>query len=1672
MMRAPIPFMARALLAACLLLALPLGTAAVEEDFEVPGTQPNDSGAATPVIIEHLFSGSDDCQGCHTASLEGSPFTAWRGSLMGNSARDPIFWAQLDLVNYDHNYRPQVAGMGDLCLRCHSPVAWLEGRSKEELENPDDPFDPDGSDIRFTGMLFNQKDMDGVQCHACHRMVDPLLAAENELLDVVNILTPLSDAGELPPTYGNGMFVMDSKHTRRGPYAGDDVTHLSVPDDLLWENVTTTGHPTAQSPFYRSGNLCGTCHDVSNPSDLPEDGTTKGDTQQAFPIERTWTEWRHSDYYDEGIDGGGEANNCQSCHMSGALNSTTYGPVCFGGNDHLNDVHFHDMAGANRFVPMLLKEMSERWRTEDSDFVTAMKTLYPQTNDAMFMGVDYNAAADDTTPADGIPDVGSNFAVWQGALDDTVVRAERSLRRAAYLTVTSDDIDTTGEGDADLVVRVTNRTGHKLPTGYPEGRRMWLNVVFRDSGGTHLGESGYYDTTEASLHYDQNLDGLNYNAPGATPDGESYDLAEYTNATGTPLGEGRPTKVWEARAHFEAHEDLGDDATADGTEFHFALVNHLEWDNRIPPTGWSIPDYTTNRAMPDTDIDEDDANDLYEQNDWQSDYGVAAASGIDYDEFSYPYPTATASDRVELTLYYQTSSREYIETLSNDNPATFTSGAYNRGSLLLEAWGSDLDHPLYGSDVPIGKSSPVEMVRIVHAIVDSDGDGLSDGWEAQYLSGDCSSGAGYNDDPDGDGENNWQEFQAGTNPCSTDPDGRDAVDIVLVLDTSGSMSNAAPGTSTTKLALLKESVELFLSTWKDYAVPDDRLAVVYFDSTVSEYAPGGLPAPLLNAGPVSFVDYWQDALADVQSQAAGGYTAMGGGLHYALSAPYLEDPPGDANALHVILFSNGMQNYSPMVLQPGTDQLEIEDQTPFVDPGVVGTSNIVVGEPPFNVVSADVPIHTIGIGVTGTNSGGDSWHELIADIAEDTGGKHNFITQAYDMEGTFLEDLVEALRGNTLEYVFEEEVQLEGAQASEVEIPINESASKFSVVVSWSESGVGPPDMELLAPNGALEPLALITRGGSFYQITTRYLNDPDAHPEDYGTWTLRLTDRYRHSSAVRVHVLVDDTALKYRFTSPSHLEAGQPLHVSMTALQNDRILRWIDEATVEVEYPLAAVANRISASQLSLSASELASYDPDLTATPYAQKLLAIYDSGLPVVPTQRQSFDLLASVPSVGGLATQGVFTDTLLTAKFPGHYKLHFTMVGHTLTGEHFERKETRSLYVQTRDIDGHLSRVIRTTSETGRDIVHLMPMDERGNLLGPGHASQISIEDDTGTKLLIVDNLDGSYQAELPTSFGTASTLRILVRGKSIHAGTIGADTSAPLTFVSIDRSDGSEAGGLVVNISGRGFLPGASVSFGGVEASDVIVVSDLLIQATVPLGTGDVAIAITNPGGEVTSASETFSYQPVGVIPSDGLPSLDGFGLGGGPVSGNTEPYAQVVVKLDDVAIASFSADVGGRFSGPPNAPIPMVNREYVFGVEAADTSGNSLGQNTYILNTFVARNVARSSEGRDSGQNALVLVGGASQTFRFIANPGDVEISLYAKLTGNVTPAFVVFGGSVESQALTAVGAPDAAGWVRYSALVSVTTGESTTLTLSVSTPLATPVDATVLVDEITIAEQ
>ena len=65
-------------------------------------------------------------------------------------------------------------------------------------------------------------------------------------------------------------------------------------------------------------------------------------------------------------------------------------------------------------------------------------------------------------------------------------------------------VPATVQGGASLAasVRVRNLTGHKLPTGYAEGRRMWLTVEARDGNGTKFWESGAYNLATGVLTQD------------------------------------------------------------------------------------------------------------------------------------------------------------------------------------------------------------------------------------------------------------------------------------------------------------------------------------------------------------------------------------------------------------------------------------------------------------------------------------------------------------------------------------------------------------------------------------------------------------------------------------------------------------------------------------------------------------------------------------------------------------------------------------------------------------------------------------------------------------------------------------------------------------------------------------------------------------------------------------------------------------------------------------------------------------------------------------------------------------------------------------------------------------------------------------------------------------------
>lgn len=416
-------------------------------------------------------------------------------------------------------------------------------------------------------------DLDGVNCNFCHRMVDPVHDPANPVEDP-GILAALTDPVVHEPH--NGQYTLDDEDRRRGPY--------DLPNFFL--------HEWRESPFHRESLLCAHCHDVSNPllEKQPGGGYLLGNLDEAhptdnkhdqFPIERTFSEWAASDYALMEIDTEGrfggrkeEVATCQDCHMPDAAGSACIPGL---GEDRL-DLPLHDFNGANSWV---------------------LRAVHEQ----------YDSATTGLTDS---------------TVDVAIQRNLSMLHRAADLEAFVQD--------GQLITRVINQTGHKLPTGYGEGRRMWLNVQFRDAGGNTIQEHGAYDNNTAVL----------------VPDTKVYEIkhgidAAQSAATGEPVG----------------------------PSFHFVLNNVTEKDNRIPPRGYDSAMFEAIGAPV---------------------IGTTISEQHYWDDSSFAIPAAAT--QAWVFLYHQTTTKEYIEFLRDENTTN------NKGQEAYDLW------------VQFGKSKPVMMTRV------------------------------------------------------------------------------------------------------------------------------------------------------------------------------------------------------------------------------------------------------------------------------------------------------------------------------------------------------------------------------------------------------------------------------------------------------------------------------------------------------------------------------------------------------------------------------------------------------------------------------------------------------------------------------------------------------------------------------------------------------------------------------------------------------------------------------------------------------------------------------------------------------------------------------------------------------------------------------------------------
>lgn len=611
-----------AALTATSLLTVAFGASVVPNEIQQPGTQPGEAGTLeTPDKC-------DNCHGNYNRAVE--PAFNWRGSMMANAGRDPIFWATLAIAEQDFD------GAGDLCIRCHSTAGWQAGRSTPT----------DGSGL-------GAGDADGVECEACHKSTN---TNDGELQGAQSAPYVANDE-KSPATgyYGSGMLSLFPGSAKLGPYADANARHQFL-----------------QSKFHRDVAFCGTCHDVSNPAvgDLAigagtqptagsvvqsgEPGSAVG-TKAAFNnfpfqygvVERTWSEFmsgalsktRVTSYATLPADlkagaikavgeGGGNYSDgatryfsCQSCHMRAVV-----GQGCNkAGVATRADLPLHDMTGGNFWAPDAIRDQNGRGTLRLGGGMTTVQL------DALTAGKS---------------------------------RAQQQLQLAASLRVSGNTL------------RITNLTGHKLISGYPEGRRMWLNVRWYDAANTLLREDGRYGPIAVTIDgASQNVNSLV--SLGSDPNTKVYEAhygmtQEWANqlldlgySPDMPLSFDRVTgapsyRLWQlaAQAPGTAHET-----------FHFVLNNTVIKDNRIPPYGFVYEEARKRNALPVP----------------ATQYGSPAGTGayLHYDDFALNPPANGAY--ASIRLMYQSTSWEYVQflKLANTKANAFLA---NEGDNLLTTW--------------------------------------------------------------------------------------------------------------------------------------------------------------------------------------------------------------------------------------------------------------------------------------------------------------------------------------------------------------------------------------------------------------------------------------------------------------------------------------------------------------------------------------------------------------------------------------------------------------------------------------------------------------------------------------------------------------------------------------------------------------------------------------------------------------------------------------------------------------------------------------------------------------------------------------------------------------------------------------------------------------------------
>lgn len=557
--------------------------------------------------------------------------------------------------------------------------------------------------------------------------------------------------------------------------------------------------------------------------------------------------------------------------------------------------------------------------------------------------------------------------------------------------------------------------------------------------------------------------------------------------------------------------------------------------------------------------------------------------------------------------------------------------------------------------------------------------------------------------------------------------GRLPLDIILVLDKSGSMSGfASGGVGPTKWEGLKSALGIFTGLWEAAEVDvlsgsgtdlaQDRIGLVYFDSVVTPASFGGSGIFITRSGPVGPTHSWQDILDDVNTKSPGGGTAMGPGFQTGIDAFQL-NPDAWKNDATVVLMTDGIQNVPPLVTLTGSNWQ--------LDPDGAGPA------PLKNLFEYGLPALTVYFGVPDVATS-----DMLNGIAKQMAGTSSIAGTAVEMDNSFSNQLVSALKGNTLSLLTRNENTLPAGVPASAPLPflLDGSVRRAVITLSWPANLRAGLDLQFIPPGSTTPVAPVVTQNGPTW--TVQGVDIPASGP--IGDWKVRVVRRSTAGGdgptpAIPYHLSIYSVEgkLDYQLTFPTLVAGtGDALVLAADVSYEGHPLDKLpaNAITLKIDRPLVGPGTVLHDNEVSgdVLGSEIS---PGDVTTEYDRKVAALEKAGkLNAIRPQELNDNFLLKD---NGSAVNGDKTadDAVYSARFgdtsrPGLYRFKVTLDWDDPRTGRIHRSEVIERVVEVNS-DPAASLVVLTGKAAGSYDVKVTPKDRFNNFYGPSNVNPIKV-----------------------------------------------------------------------------------------------------------------------------------------------------------------------------------------------------------------------------------------------------------------------------------------------------------------------------------------------------------